>query len=89
MPRTGQNFLVSLGKACSIGTDSCLCCSIGNLGRKFRLRVGEAGAEWGLEGGKGFKTITGKVLLGEVKGVTRGVWDREGVCIPDKVSSPL
>ena len=78
MPRSGTNFLVNLGKACSMGIDKCLCCCTGNLGRTDLLSVGEAGAEWGLEGGKGFRTMTGKVLLGDVEGVANGVLERDG-----------
>ena len=78
MPRSGTNFLVSFGKACSMGMDKFLFCSTGYLGRTDLLRVGEEGAECGLEGGKGFRTITGKDLLGDVEGVAKGVLEVEG-----------
>ena len=78
MPRSGTNFLVSFGKACSMGMDKFLFCSTGNLGKTDLLSVGEVGAEWGLGGGKGkgFRTMTG--MLGDVEGVANGVFETDG-----------
>ena len=61
-----------------MGMDRFLCCSTGNLGRTDLLSVGEEGAECGLEGGKGFRTITGKDLIGDVEGVAKGVLEVDG-----------
>ena len=78
----GTNFLVSFGKACSKGIDRVLCCCIGKIGTIDLLRVGEDGAEWGLEGGNGFKDVLLKTLrgflVGDVVGVTKGVLEVGG-----------
>ena len=79
-----------------MGIERFLCCWTGNLGKTDLLSVGEAGAEWGLEGGKGLRTITGKVLLvGDVEGVAKGVLEREGyweasppLCSPNNLLHP-
>ena len=61
-----------------MGMDKFLLCSIGYLGRTDLLSVGEEGAECGLEGGNGFRKITGKDLLGDVEGVAKGVFEIDG-----------
>ena len=60
-----------------MGMDKFLFCSTGNLGRTDLLSVGEEGAAIGLKGGKGFRTITGEDLLGDVEGVAKGVLEVE------------
>ena len=62
-----------------MGMDKFLFCSTGNLGRTDLLSVGEEGAECGLEGRKGFRTINGKDLLGDVEGVAKGVLKWKGL----------
>ena len=73
-----------------MGMERFLCCWTGNLGKTDLLSVGEVGAEWGLEGGKGLRTITGSVLLvGEVECVAKGVLEREGCwAAPPPLFSP-
>ena len=48
------------------------------MAKTVLLRVGEEGAEWGLDGGKGCRTMIGKVFVGDVDGVTKGVSDKGG-----------
>ena len=52
--------------------DKFLCCAGGYLVNTDLLRVGEEGAEWGLDGGKGLRTMTGRFLVGDVDGATIG-----------------
>ena len=72
--------------ALEIGIDKSLGCSGGYLAKTVLLSVGELGAEWGLDGGKELRRITGRVLVGDVDGVTKGVSDRGGGIGSRKVS---